>query len=463
MNRKSNLKLKTNKLKKNQSEGKFPLRNSIFAIVVSLVFVSATAFGASYALFSKSIETEPEHIVEVGELVVTYGSGSETINIPNIVPMNDAAGLAQSSNVYSLNINNSGNLAYCYVVKLETNPEYLESGAQYDEARVLLDFNYIRYSINGGIPNSLGEQPEEGVYSGTLTPANSKKINIRLWVADPTIYALPNEAIGSEIHLNATVEGKACVGNISLMNTILSDNGGTEIIESKAAPDFSNIQKSDGSDTGLYATDGTNVLHDNYGKSYYYRGLKTELNNNLIFGGFQWKIVRINGDGSVRIIYNGICLDNECMINDAHSNTITGSTSILRTGTTYAHVWNATNANDNKYVGYMYGGANGAASTCRIGNTCATANETSSNAKAQLELWYETNILGQGFESVIVDRIICNDRALRSEVGGSATGDGYGLSSTYFAAYHRLHSNKKPTLACESPNEIGRASCRERV
>ena len=40
-----------------------------------------------------------------------------------------------------------------------------------------------------------------------------------------------------------------------------------------------------------------------YGDTYYYRGNVT--NNNLYFGGFYWQIIRINGDGSIRILYNG--------------------------------------------------------------------------------------------------------------------------------------------------------------
>ena len=59
------------------------------------------------------------------------------------------------------------------------------------------------------------------------------------------------------------------------------------------------IYKIDPSTTGLYAAE------DEYGISYYYRGSRKHLNNNLIFAGFQWKIIRINGDGTIRLIYNG--------------------------------------------------------------------------------------------------------------------------------------------------------------
>ena len=53
----------------------------------------------------------------------------------------------------------------------------------------------------------------------------------------------------------------------------------------------------DKSDKGLYQ--GT----DDYGTTYYYRG--NVKNNNVYFAGFYWQIVRINGDGSIRLMYNG--------------------------------------------------------------------------------------------------------------------------------------------------------------
>ena len=51
------------------------------------------------------------------------------------------------------------------------------------------------------------------------------------------------------------------------------------------------------SDKGLYKT------VDDYGDTYYYRG-KVD-NNYVSFAGYVWRIVRINGDGSIRLIYSG--------------------------------------------------------------------------------------------------------------------------------------------------------------
>lgn len=51
------------------------------------------------------------------------------------------------------------------------------------------------------------------------------------------------------------------------------------------------------SEVGLYATE------DDYGTSYFYRG---DVKNNYVsFAGFIWRIVRINGDGTIRLVYSG--------------------------------------------------------------------------------------------------------------------------------------------------------------
>ena len=55
--------------------------------------------------------------------------------------------------------------------------------------------------------------------------------------------------------------------------------------------------ESDKSDKGLYTAE------DDYGVSFYYRG--NVVNNYVEFAGYKWKIVRINGDNSIRIMYAG--------------------------------------------------------------------------------------------------------------------------------------------------------------
>ena len=85
------------------------------------------------------------------------------------------------------------------------------------------------------------------------------------------------------------------------------------------------------SEQGLYE------VEDDYGDSYIFRGDVT--NNNVYFGGYYWKIIRMNGDGSIRMIYNGTT-----------PNATGNATSI--NGTAYQY---NTRRADPTYVGYMYG------------------------------------------------------------------------------------------------------------
>ena len=85
------------------------------------------------------------------------------------------------------------------------------------------------------------------------------------------------------------------------------------------------------SEQGLYA------VEDDYGTSYIYRG--DVLNNNVYFAGFYWKIIRMNGDGSIRMIYSGTTPD------------ATGYAASIN-NTRYPY---NSHHPDPTYVGYMYG------------------------------------------------------------------------------------------------------------
>ena len=102
-----------------------------------------------------------------------------------------------------------------------------------------------------------------------------------------------------------------------------------------------------------------NVAKDNF--TYYYRG---DVQNNWVsFGNFLWRIIRINGDGSIRMIYSGlrsatnhtgsnaqigISLFGDTSTKTATTADVTGLTNDIIT-TTYTN-----SMHGNTYVGYMY-------------------------------------------------------------------------------------------------------------
>ena len=177
--------------------------------------------------------------------------------------------------------------------------------------------------------------------------------------------------------------------------------------------------ESDKSDKGLYA------MNDADGTSYYYRG--SVKNNYVQFAGFYWRIIRINGDGSIRLLYAGTTKD------------ATGTNAQIGT-----RQFN-TQRNLPLYVGYMYG--NSAGSSLAEVN----ANTNNSTIKSYLDSWYSTNL--SEYASYIADSGFCNDRTLstRSNNGNGIQTD----KTTYYATYDRYWTNYNPTLTClDASNDL---------
>ena len=175
-------------------------------------------------------------------------------------------------------------------------------------------------------------------------------------------------------------------------------------------------RESDKSDKGLYQ------MADDDGTSYYYRG---SVNNNYVkYADAYWQIIRINGDGSVRLLYAGTTAN------------ASGSGLNIKSA-----AFNSKRDNP-AYVGYMYG------STLNTSYDKTVANENDSNIKKELDNWYKTNILGTNNESVIADAGFCNDRSISS-------GNGYSTkSSTNYGPWRRYYYTKQPTLKCAQTNDL---------
>ncbi len=163
---------------------------------------------------------------------------------------------------------------------------------------------------------------------------------------------------------------------------------------------------------------------DDYGVSYYFVGNTT--NNYLKFAGMYFRIIRINGDGSLRIMYDGV---DDYSIDESVSRVLDNA------------VW-STYSDDVKYVGYTYGTLDGIASTSREE---ALKSDTDSNVKTILESWYKSTIVDKGLSSYVSDTIYCSDR--------STDDAGYGTNETKFGARVRIEENNNPSLVCPNKSD----------
>ena len=141
---------------------------------------------------------------------------------------------------------------------------------------------------------------------------------------------------------------------------------------------------------------------DDYGTSYYFRG---DVQNNWVkFADTYWRIVRVNGDGSIRVVYAGDAntIDSsgqkETILQNGYNDEYTGYTQIGRSA------FNE-NYNDNAYVGYMYG----TPGSSSYEETHANIND--STIKQYIDQWYKTNIVDKGYSEYVSDTLFCNDRS----------------------------------------------------
>ena len=262
------------------------------------------------------------------------------------------------------------------------------------------------------------------------------------------VYILSNSfAFKSKISY-ALIDTTTYIEAPTLYNVLLGNN---TLLTTK--PSFTEV--SSNTDTGLY--EGTGDLADEYGVTYYFRGTKELLNNNVLFAGFQWKIIRTNGDGSIRMIYNGTeaQYNSNKTVNSLESSTCQASSNPATGCLTSIGVSAFNPARTyNSYVGYMYG------NTLATNYVAAHANTTNSTAKNIIDSWYSTNIAAKGIEvtSKIANNIFCNDRTITSPSGvpdSNYTNEGYSNKYTVYAANTRLFISNppSPTLKCTNTND----------
>ena len=187
---------------------------------------------------------------------------------------------------------------------------------------------------------------------------------------------------------------------------ILDDNTAREV-----RTDFSDVFTITNTETLYKATES--IAGSAAKDVYYFAG---DVKNNWVkFGGFYWRIIRTNADGSIRLLYSGTSPDTE----EGYIATSAFNSS-----------WK-----DPMHVGYMYGTSGTLASN--------RTNENNSTIKGVIDSWYSNN-LNSYTKYISTEAVYCNDRSLEDE-----TNYPYSTSSTFFyAGRARINTKYKPTYDC---------------
>ena len=507
---------------------------NILTIVIS-VFILIVAIGISYAAFSYSGLGKKVNTITTGAISMSYTESSNTISMNNALPTTDNTGKTRKSagEYFDFTVKSSitGNTDINYEIAAKADSSNTFSGDNIKYYLTTVDS--AGKETEAMAPRTYYEEPSGNVYTGrpadmmSLYTGNLKKqgdtiINyrLRLWVDEN--YNPQNDNGGLTYKVKVNVYGQTSDTVAKAEDTYCKDNGFTTLsdcmlvmnnheatvetaktaIKAKGTPDFTKIAPNDSETDGLY------MAEDDEGESYYYRGAVK--NNYVSFAGFTWRIIRRNGDGSVRMIYSGKSTsdtgDNVTIGNSQFNSKYRDPTyvgykynedfSLHENNGTTGYTWFTNTKKYNFGTGYTFDEAtkkftltgdikqltwndnhdeivnNGLYSclntACNVvykvtgysnattmivqpisysSNSLLTAQTNKTDSPIKTKLDNWYKTNMTSYTSKLADETFCNDRSISS-------GTGYKTDSyTFYGAYTRLQDSKKPSLKCSQNND----------
>ena len=478
-------------------------KNKIILVIILILISLIALVGSSYALLTKSFKSK-KLSMEVGTLKIDFAEGN-AINMSNAAPMTDSDGL--KSTPYTFTITNGGDINAYYTVSNE------------EELSNTLDTSYLRMKLTGsdgydsGIKTvkELGTETYKLVDEKLLATGKSVTYELRMWISQDAGNDIQNKIYKSKIIVNSTSN--------KTLDTYCLDNGFTKLsdcmlvmnnheqttdiaktnIKAKGTPDFS---KTATTDEGLF------MAEDDEGESYYYRG--TVKNNYVSFAGFIWRIIRRNGDGSIRMIYSGkktsdtgdaVTIGNSVFNSKYWDPTYVGykyneDFSLHENNGTTGYTWFTNTQKYNFGTGYTFDETtkkftltgdikqltwndnhdeivnNGLYSCLEIScnvvykivgynsatqmkvqpisyssNSLLSAQTNKTDSPIKTKLDNWYKTNMTSYTSKLADETFCSDRSISG-------GTGYKTDSfTFYGAYNRLEDSKKPSLKCSQNND----------
>ena len=325
------------------------------AITLLILIGFFLIIGGSYALWVVRLSQETANVIATDCFNVSFKEENETIKLENTYPIYDEDG--KKLTPYTFTITNHCEAYASYEVQLEIlntstlKEEYLK--IQVDEkSPVLIN------TLDQGKEQLTNSKVAYILDSNALDKNEAKTYNIRIWL-DENVTTETEGVQGSTWSAKVTISAKyidhipsdyeKCVskyGEGSVNCQIIAQvdkTGKCPVVEEDGTVVVSSAESTDG-----YVCSAP----DDYGTSYYFRG---NVENNWVkFANSYWRIIRINGDNTIRMIYAGDAsvidaLENkEEVLKNGYNDSSTDYTQI---GTS---AFNSSYA-DNTFVGYMYG------------------------------------------------------------------------------------------------------------
>ena len=324
-------------------------------LIVGIVSLICVITGVSFAAWILNFQQTNTNVVATDCFNITFQEDTEAISLNKAYPITDEEG--KTLTPYTFTITNQCSSYASYQINLEViNDSTLTN---YSYLKVMLGENTpVLLSSNEVVQPTLSNATTSfKLTTGYLDHNESVTYDLRLWM-DENVTANDTDSMNKVFNSKVTIiasyidhmpsDYDLCIdkyGEDSIQCSILAD------ADTEGCPtvnDDGTVQVTSVESTNGYLCSAP----DDYGTSYYYRG---NVENNWVkFGGYYWRILRINGDGSIRMIYAG-----DASVIDALPN----KSDILKNGyndssTDYTQIGTSaynSRYNNNAYAGYMYG------------------------------------------------------------------------------------------------------------
>ena len=438
--------------------------NKKLKIYISLFVVVLIIIGVSYAYFMLRKEQTNDNVIGTRTcLNTTLNEQTSRILLEDAIPISDNDGINQTPFTFSVTNNCDSYVKLTITIENE-NRESTSTSLLNDN---LIKINLSPKGTTTGTSKLLGiltltdiEAGRKGyIISETgLKGGETKEYDLRTWMDSNTTL---DEGLGKSwegkivIIVDAEEEPKA------LTELILGKNN-ANVTTPLTTP---GLEVSPADEAVLAST------ADDYGTSYYYRGAVE--NNYVEYANMCWRIVRITGDGSIKLVlyYHNELSDT----NNTPASTTpcsakpekSAQAALVRfEGDTQATKYN-TGYNENAYAGLMYGDP----SATTYAETHANINK--STILTNLEKWYDNVFMKQSGvdEDQLADTILCNDKSIVTDSTFNpksltlGTNYGVGNNINYYGTAKRLINSTSdiaggtgPTLVCPNDNLGGKLS-----
>ena len=278
-------------------------KKTLTAILILLVM--CTGISISYAFFkvaSSNNNANSTVTINGAALCMSLQLSSDNITISNeyAVPISDSKALSSDTYKTSVTITNNCNTSQSFNLLLVPNSSntmpikalkyaLVEEGVTPTSGTLISNEYILDSTIQKQLLSIKNETLKNGfsVGSGTIS-SGTKTYNLYLWIDKD------EGSLGNGSTMNKSLNAYLTLGSGSVIGDLKLDLYHT--IENRYNQDKTYL--------GLYNGEGS----DTYANPvYYYKG--NVQNNNVLFGGFCWKIVRTTETGGVKIVYNGVQKD----------------------------------------------------------------------------------------------------------------------------------------------------------